>query len=89
MPTSVPFVLMLAAPICLTSVLNFIRSVGKTVEKAEKSAPPDLARFAYHSRPAPPHAGIYCLECGAPMRPETVYCAVCATGNPLQMSGTM
>ena len=67
----------------MTSVLNFIRRVGKTVEKAEQSPVRSLGFLYEHSRPAPPHAGIYCFECGEPLRPDSIACSVCGTGNPI------
>jgi len=71
----------------MTSVMNFIRRVGKTVEKAEKS--PQSLDFLWdkNSRPAPPHAGIYCVECGEPLRPDTVACPQCGMGNPVKWPG--
>lgn len=65
----------------MTAVMNFIRRVGRTVEKAERAN--SLCRE--HNRPAPPHAGLYCLACANPLRPDTYACPDCGTPNPVKI----
>ena len=66
----------------MTAVMNFIRRVGRTVEKAERAN----SLCCEHNRPAPPHAGLYCLACANPLRPDTYACPDCGTPNPVKMS---
>ncbi len=67
----------------MTAVLRFVERVMRTVQSAQPQPEEALPNWMKHSRPAPPHAGIYCFECGEPLRPDSIACSVCGTGNPI------
>lgn len=72
----------------MTSVIDFIKRVKRTIERSEDGlgVSEEDIRYLSHNRPAPPHAGLYCLACANPLRPDTYACPDCGTPNPVKMS---
>lgn len=70
----------------MSTVLNFQRRVRHTVEQSDAlGVSDDDLRFISHNRPAPPHTGIYCLQCGNALRPDTHECPECGAPNPVRL----